>query len=217
VLSDAGLPTRACRFWSFCIWAGERDDVFPALARVRSKRLRKPINEGRNEAPSPQREGCRTFLDPRAEERRGAANASCWISCKYSFKFISCPTKPRARKLLDHLVLVPNSELASLRDYLQQDSAFGQSAGRCNTSKDRHPAIPTHMAQIPLLIQGRQPGNRAQPVLGARVTWATSEMPHKEEHCHKLGHGSRTFVVGVLEERLCHFAHLLQCARLMDL
>ena len=34
-------------------------------------------DERSNQAPSPHRDGCRTFLDPRAEERRGAANASC--------------------------------------------------------------------------------------------------------------------------------------------
>ena len=52
---------------------------FPARARMQSKRLRKVVGEGGNQAPSPQRDGCRTFLGPRAEERRGAANASRWI------------------------------------------------------------------------------------------------------------------------------------------
>ena len=47
-----------------------------------SKRLRKLAGEGGNQAPSPQRGGCRTFLDKRAGERRGAANASCWMYCR---------------------------------------------------------------------------------------------------------------------------------------
>src|SRR5258708_4185804 len=69
------------------------DQGFPHLP-ARGKRLSTSVDESSTQAPSPHRHGCRMFLDPRTEERRGAANASCWMYCKYSSKAISCPTRP---------------------------------------------------------------------------------------------------------------------------
>src|SRR5260370_28057227 len=95
-----------------------------------SKRLRKLADEGRNQAPSPQRGGCRTCLDRRAEARRGAANASCRMYCRESSRAISWPTKPGNGKQLDHLVLVPHGKLATLRFHLEEDAPSGQSPDR---------------------------------------------------------------------------------------
>ena len=71
-----------------------RDKGLPTLVRVPGKQLRTSADTRNNQAPSSQRDGCRIFLDPWTEERRRAANASCWMYCKYSSRAISCPTRP---------------------------------------------------------------------------------------------------------------------------
>jgi hypothetical protein len=45
--------------------------------------------------------------------------------------------------------------------------------------------IPTHMTQIPLLIQRDQPGIWVNPRLRGRVRWARWETPHEEGHSHR--------------------------------
>jgi Predicted permease len=70
------------------------DKGLPTLARARGKPLRTSAETRNTQAPSSQRDGCRIFLDPRMEERRWAASASCWMYCKESSRAISCPTRP---------------------------------------------------------------------------------------------------------------------------
>jgi hypothetical protein len=77
VQSDTRTAHTADCFWFPCVFVQPRDNSLPSLAPMQSKRLRELAGEEGNQAPSPQRDGCRTFLDKRAGERRGAANASC--------------------------------------------------------------------------------------------------------------------------------------------
>jgi hypothetical protein len=77
-----GLPVQQLAPDSPVPFRSRKPTVFPHVARMQSKRLRKLADEGRTQAPSPQRGGCRTFLDRRAEARRGAANASCKMYCR---------------------------------------------------------------------------------------------------------------------------------------
>src|SRR5262245_28855430 len=53
--------------WLLCFVLQHGAHVFPALASIGGKRLRKSTSAESNQAPSPQRESCRTFLDPRTE------------------------------------------------------------------------------------------------------------------------------------------------------
>lgn len=71
-----------------------RDKGLPTLAPVAGKPLRTSADTRTTQAPCSHRDGCRIFLDPRTEERRRAAKASCWMDCKYSSRAISCPTRP---------------------------------------------------------------------------------------------------------------------------
>jgi hypothetical protein len=77
-----GLPAQQIAPDSPVPFRSRETTAFPHVARMQSKRLRKLAGEGRNQTPSPQRGGCRTFLDRWAEARRGAANASCRMYCR---------------------------------------------------------------------------------------------------------------------------------------
>ena len=97
VPSDARAAHVADGFWFLCVFARLADHVCPALARVRGKRLRKQADEAGKKAIRllrPKEEVVGLCLPPRAEERRGAANASCWIYFRESARAISCPTRP---------------------------------------------------------------------------------------------------------------------------
>ena len=85
--------------------------------------------------------------------------------CKYSFRAISCPTSPGNGKPFDDLVLMPNGKLAALRYHLQQNRTPGHlGTDRIRRKVDIDPRISTHMAEVHLLIQGRQPGIRVNPL-----------------------------------------------------
>ncbi len=77
-----GLPTQQIAPGSPVSLRSHEAPASLHFARMQSKRLRKLAGEGGNQAPSLQRGGCRTFLDKRAGERRGAANASCLMYCR---------------------------------------------------------------------------------------------------------------------------------------
>jgi hypothetical protein len=83
VSSDPKAAHAADFFCSPCTFARSGDNIFLHLpTHKEGKRLRKPTDTGTNQALSSHKDGCRTFLDPRAEERRGAANASRWMYCR---------------------------------------------------------------------------------------------------------------------------------------
>jgi len=67
-------------------------------------------------------------------------------------------------KQLDHLVLVPNGKLATLRFHLEEDAPSGHLRTEVVGGQiDIDAAIPTHMTQIHLLIQRDQPSVRVNP------------------------------------------------------
>jgi hypothetical protein len=80
--SDARAAHVADYFWFLCLFARPGNNVCPALARVRSKRQRKRADEAGKQAIRllhPKETAVGLCLPRRAEARRGAANASCWI------------------------------------------------------------------------------------------------------------------------------------------
>jgi hypothetical protein len=144
------------------------------------------VGARRNQAPSPQRGGCRTFLDPRPDDRRGAEGASCLMYCRSSSRAICWPTRPGNGKQLDDLILEPNGKLVLLCPHLQQDCPPSEASDRWNTWSGPHQR--SHLGP-----QGADtssdPGwparHRGPLVLEAMVMWGRSEKRHAE------GHGSR--------------------------
>jgi hypothetical protein len=164
--------------------------------------------------PPPKEAAVGRCLPRRAEARRGAANASCRMYCRESSRAISWPTKPGNGKQLDHLVLVPNGKLVTLRFHLEEDARSSHLRTEVVGGQiDIDAAIPTHMTQLHLLIQRDQPGIRVNPQMpragsGGKVGNATRGGTFPQER-RLLG----TFVVVVLEKRLGHLAYpLLACS-----
>jgi hypothetical protein len=79
MLSDARITASAKCFWFSSLFVQQGGNVYIALTRVCGKSQRKLADEEGGQAPSLQRGSCRTFLPEWTEERRGAANASCWM------------------------------------------------------------------------------------------------------------------------------------------
>jgi hypothetical protein len=72
--SDARAAHVADCFWFLCLFARQGNNVFPALARVRGKRLRKRADEAGKQAIRllrPKEKAVGLCLPPRAEERVG--------------------------------------------------------------------------------------------------------------------------------------------------
>jgi hypothetical protein len=148
--------------------------------------VRKSVEERRNQAPSPHRGGCRTFLDPRTDERRGAANASCLMYCRYSSRAICWPTRPGNRKQLDDLILLPNGKLVRLSPHLQQNCPPSEASDRCNTLSGPHQRSHLGPHGADTSSDPGWPARHPGPlVLEAMGMWVRSEKRDAEGHCYR--------------------------------
>src|SRR5260221_6570336 len=87
-----------------------------------SMRLRKLADEGRNQAPSPERGGCRTLSSPTGRRTSRSSQRLLQDVLQRVFQGHLLADQAFDGKQLDHLVLVPSGKLATLRFHLEEDA-----------------------------------------------------------------------------------------------
>jgi hypothetical protein len=138
VQSDTRTTHAADGFWFPASLSSNQTTAFPHVARRPSKRLRKLAGEGRNQTPSPQRGGCRTLSSPTGRSTSRSSQRLLQEVLQIVVPGHLLADQAFDGKQLDHLVLVPNGKLATLRFHLQEDAASGQSPDRGRRWPDRH-------------------------------------------------------------------------------
>ena len=91
---------------------------FSRTCSTESKRLRKLADEGRNQAPSPQRGGCRTLSSPTGRRTSRSSQRLLQDVLQIVVQGHLLAEQAFAGEQLDDLILVPNSKLTALRLYL---------------------------------------------------------------------------------------------------
>jgi hypothetical protein len=136
-----------------------------------SKRLRKLADEGRNQAPSPQRGGCRTLSSPTGRSTSRSSQRLLQDGLQIVVQDHLLADQAFDGKQLDHLVLVPNGKLATVRLHLEEDAPSGHLRTEgVGGQIDIDAAIATHMTQIYLLIQCCKPGVWVNPRMASAGT-----------------------------------------------